>query len=259
MAFEEEACASLVVGLENRLGVLPEVVVAPDAGAAELVPPRLGNDVVAPEGAPLVAVLVAPEVAVLAAGLPQLNPPPADAPAPDNMLLLGAADEVGAGVFPPRENVGAALDAAWEEAGCVAGVVPRVKAGFAGVEEGVVLPSPPKMLLAGFGVCASWAPAVAPWLPPLNRLGVDVEVGVALLFASEEAPALPPRLKSDGVPEVFAADCPEAAPKRLGVEDAEVVAGFAPPNKEGFDCALPLPCLFCCPNKDWPDCVPPLG
>jgi len=121
--------------------------------------------------------------------------------------------------FPPRVKVGGALDVGCEEAGCAADVPPRLNAeGFAGVEEGVVLPRPPKRPPAG--------------------LGVSCAAGVAWF---------PPRVKP---PEGFAAACPEVAPpNRLGAEEV-VVAGFVLPNKEG---ALPVAWLFCWPNKDEPD------
>lgn len=60
--------------------------------------------------------------------------------------------------------------------------------------------------------------------------------GVALLFASLEAAVFPPKLN------------------RLGVEE-EVVAGFAPPNK---DDPAPVVWLLCWPNKEEPDWAPPL-
>jgi hypothetical protein len=146
VVLEDEVGAALVAGLENRL-VVPVVGAAPEAGAAELPPPRENSDgaddvaVVAP---PVVAVVEAPAVAVLLAGadglLNKLKPPPVEAAAPPNMLLLGAAEEVGGAVLPPKDRVGVALDA-----GCAAGVAPRPNDGFAGVEEGVVLPRPPKV------------------------------------------------------------------------------------------------------------------
>jgi hypothetical protein len=262
VVFEDEVCAPLVAGFENRL-VAPEVGAAPEVGVAELPPPRPANS----EGAadvvvvvPLVAVVEAPVVAVLLAGalgFPQLKPPPVEAPAPPN-ILLGAAEEVGGAVFPPKDKVGVALDVGCEAAGC-AGVAPRPNDGFAGVEEGVVLPRPPKRLPAGLGVCASCAPVVA-WFPPPNRFVVGVEVGAALLFASVEVPVFPPKLKSEGVlelPRVFPAGCPEVAPpNKLGAEDEDVVAGFAPPNKDGAEPPAWLPCW---PNKDPPDWAPPLA
>ena len=84
--------------------------------------------------------------------------------------------------------------------------------GFAAVA-GVVLPSPPKRPPAGLGVCASCPLGVEDWFPP-NRFDVGAAVGVALLFASVELAVFPPKLN------------------RLGVEEAVVVAGFAPPNSD---------------------------
>jgi hypothetical protein len=243
--FEDEVCASLVAGFENRLGV-PEVGAAPEPGAAEPPPPKPENS----DGAEDVAVVAeeAPVVAVLVAGafgFAKLKPPPVEAATPPSMLLLGAAEEVGAAVFPPKERAGC------EELGCAADVAPRPNDGFAGIEEGVVLPRPPNRLPAGLGVCASCAPDVVAWLPPPNRFDEDVEVGAALLFA------VFPSLKSEGVlelPRVFPADCPEGAPPNMpGVEDDGVAAGFAPPNKDGVE----PPWLFCWPNKEPPDWAPP--
>jgi hypothetical protein len=245
VVFEDEVGAALVAGLENRL-VVPVVGAAPEAGAAELPPPRENSDgaddvaVVAP---PVVAVVEAPAVAVLLAGadglLNKLKPPPVEAAAPPNMLLLGAAEEVGGAVLPPKDRVGVALDA-----GCAAGVAPRPNDGFAGVEEGVVLPRPPKRLPAGLGVCEPCAPDVVGWFPPPKGFVEGVEVGAALLSASVE-PVFPPNLKSDGVlepPRLFPAGCPEVAPpNKLGVEDEDVVAGFAP----NMDEVGPPAWLFC--------------
>jgi hypothetical protein len=247
VVLEVDAGASLVPGLLNKLGVVPEVEVVPDAGAAELPPPRLGNRDELDDAVVVAAPLVA-AVLVGAAGLPQLKPPPVEAPAPENKLLVGPAEEVGAAMFPPKVEDGAALDAGWEEAGCVAGVVLRLNPrGFAGVDEGVVLPRPPKRPPAGFAACAFCAPGVVAWFAPPKRFVVGVEVGAAFLFASVEAPVFPPKLKSEPVlelPRGFAADWPEVAPlNRLGVEE-EVVAGFALPNKEEPVCAPPLAWLF---------------
>ena len=120
-------------------------------------------------------------------------------------------------MFPPRVKVDGALDVGCEEAGCAADVVPILNAeGFAGVEEGVVLPMPLKRLPEGLGV--SCAAGVA-WFPPREKAG-------------------------------FAAVCPEVAPpNRLGADEV-VVAGFVLPNKEE---APPLAWLLCWPNKDEPD------
>ena len=168
---DDAAGASLAAGLLNKLGVVPEVVVAAVAGAADEAlpppspPPMLGNkdelddaDVV---GAPLVAVVVAPVVAAVlagAAGLAKLKPPPVDAgveaPAGENRLGVAEADD--AVLFPPRLKPEAGVEGACEEAGCAGGAPtlnpPR---GFAGVEEGVVLPSPPKRPPAGLEACVS--------------------------------------------------------------------------------------------------------
>jgi hypothetical protein len=265
VVFADGVCAALVVGLENRLEGA-EAGAAAEVGAVELPPPRPeksdGAADVAVVAPPVVAVVDAPVVAVLLAGtdgLNRLKPPPVEAPAPPNMLLLGAAEDVGAAVFPPKEKLGAALEAGCEEAGCAAGVAPRPNDGFAGVEEGVVLPRPLKRLPAGLEVCASCAPDAVAWVPP-KRFGVGVEVGAALLLASAEALVFPPSLKSEGAPElprVFPAGCPEVAPpNRLGVADEDAVAGFAPPNKDGVD---PPAWLFCWPNRDAPDWAPPLA
>jgi hypothetical protein len=158
-------------------------------------------------GAPLVAVVVAPVVAAVlagAAGLAKLKPPPADAPveAAGGENRLGVAEADDAALFPPRFRPEAGLDEGWDEAGC-AGVAPTLNPpkGFAGVDEGVVLPSPP------------------------NRL----PAGAVVLFASFEAPEVPPRLKP---PEGLVADCPGVLPNKPGVEDDVVAAGFAPPNKD---------------------------
>ena len=262
-----DAGTSPPAGLLNRLGVVPEVDAAVEAaGAAELPPPRplprLGNSDVPDDavvvGAPAVAVVVAPVVAAVlagAAGLPKPKPPPVEAgvelPAVENMLLEVPAEEAAPPVFPPRLRAGAPLDAGCEEDGCAAGVAPRLKAGFAGVEEGVVLPSPPKRPPAGLGVCESCAPDDDVWFPPPKRFDEGAEAGVALLFAS--APVFPPRLRP---PRGFAADCPEVAPpKRPGPEDEVVVAGFAPPKSED---PPPLAWLLCWPNKEEPDWAPPL-
>lgn len=251
-----DAGASFPAGLLNRLGVVLEVVVlAPVvAGAAEAPPPSplpkpeksdVPDDAV-DVGAPAVAVVVAPAVAVVlaeAAGLPKLKPPPDEAgvelAAVENRLLGAPAEEAVVPVFPPRLNVGAPVDVGCEDVGCADDVDPRVNPeGFA-VVAGVVLPSPPKRLPAGLGVCASCPPDAAVWFPPPNRFDVGVADGVALLFASVEAPVFPPRLRP---PRGFAADCPAVAPpNRLGVED-DVVAGFAPPNR---DDPPPLVWLLC--------------
>jgi hypothetical protein len=159
---DDAAGASLAAGLLNKLGVVPEVVVAAVAGAADEAlpppspPPMLGNkdelDDAVVVGAPLVAVVVAPVVAAVlagAAGLAKLKPPPVDAgveaPAGENRLGVAEADD--AVLFPPRLK---------PEAG-VEGVAPTLNPprGFAGVEEGVVLPSPPKRPPAGLEACVS--------------------------------------------------------------------------------------------------------
>jgi hypothetical protein len=166
---DDAAGASLAAGLLNKLGVVPEVVVAAVAGAADEAlpppspPPMLGNkdelDDAVVVGAPLVA--VAPVVAAVlagAAGLAKLKPPPVDAgveaPAGENRLGVAEADD--AVLFPPRLKPEAGVDEGCEEAGC-AGVAPTLNPprGFAGVEEGVVLPSPPKRPPAGLDACVS--------------------------------------------------------------------------------------------------------
>lgn len=168
---DDAAGASLAVGLLNKLGVVPEVVVAAVAGAADEAlpppspPPMLGNkdelDDAVVVGAPLVAVVVAPVVAAVlagAAGLAKLKPPPVDAgveaPAGENRLGVAEADD--AVLFPPRLKPEAGVEEACEEAGC-AGVAPTLNPprGFAGVEEGVVLPSPPKRPPASLEACVS--------------------------------------------------------------------------------------------------------
>ncbi len=246
---DDAAGASLPAGLLNKLGVVPDVVVvaAPEAADVVFPPPsplpRLGNkdepDDAVVVGVPLVAVVVAPVVAAVlagAAGLGKLKPPPVEAPvdAPAGENKLGAAEPDDAALFPPRVKPEVAVDEGCVEAGGAADVAPKLNPpkGFAGVEEGVVLPIPAKMLPAGLEACAS-CDAGFDWFPPPKR----VEAGAAALFASFEAPVFPPRLKPL---EGFAAGCPGVALNRLGVEDAVVVAGFAP-NKEGVP---PLAWLF---------------
>jgi hypothetical protein len=140
----------------NKLGVLlvAVAVAAPDDADVEVAPPIPENRDVPPvvaAVAPLAeAVVVAPLAAgvllgVEVAGFPKLNKelPPADAPvldaAPANKLEAGAADDVGAAVFPPRVKDGM-LEEGWEAAGAAC-VVPRLKVGglLAGVAEGVAL------------------------------------------------------------------------------------------------------------------------
>lgn len=158
LVFDADGCSAVVAGLEavapNRLGALLVAVAAPDAAGAELaapVPENKEGAAVAVDVAPAPAVVVVAPLAagVLlgaeAAGLPMVNKelPPVDAPVldptPANKLEAGAADDVGAGVFPPRPK-----DAMLED-GCevaeAAGVVPMLKAGglLAGVEEVVAL------------------------------------------------------------------------------------------------------------------------
>jgi hypothetical protein len=155
-----EGCSAVVAGFApppklKRLGVLLVAVPAPEVAGAELPPPIVGNSD-EPEAVAVVApvpavVVVAPLVAGVlpgaeAAGLPMLNREllPVDAPvldpAPANMLEEGAADDVAAGVFPPRLK-DAMLDGGCEDA-VVAGVAPMLKAGglLAGVEEDVAGP-----------------------------------------------------------------------------------------------------------------------
>ena len=154
-----DGCSAVAAGLEaappNRLGALLGVVVAPDAAGVELAPPPSPENnegaAVAVDVAPAPAVVVVapPAAGVLldagAAGLPMVNKelPPVDAPvldpAPANKLEAGDADDVGAGVFPPRPNEAMLVDGC-EVAGA-AGVLPMLKAGalLAGVEEEVLL------------------------------------------------------------------------------------------------------------------------
>jgi hypothetical protein len=261
VVLDDAAGASLPAGLLNRLEVAPDVVVvaAPEAPDVVFPPPnplpRLGNKDVFDDavvvGAPLVAVVVAPVVAAVlagAAGLGKLKPPPVDAgvEAPAGEKRLGAAEPDDAALFPPRLKPEVAVDGGCEEAGA-ADVVPRLNPpnGFAGVEEGVLLSSPPKRPPPGLEACPSCEPG-ADWFPPPNRPLEGVDAGAAALFASPEAPVFPPRLKP---PEGFAADCPGVVPNRPGVEDEVVVAGFWP-NKEDVP---PLVWLF------WPNRLPPGG
>lgn len=140
----------------KRLEGAPEVAPAPEAGVAELPPPR-------PEKAVEPAVVVAgPLVAgvlagVEAGGLPQLKVllPAAGAgvldPAPANRLPLAGADDAGAAAVPPRDGV-EPVDA---------GADPRLNpSGLAGVDEGVVLPGTPKRPDVGTA-CPCCAPEVA--------------------------------------------------------------------------------------------------
>lgn len=154
LVFDVDGCSVVAAGLgaPNKLGALLVAVVAPDAAGAELAPPSPENNdgaVVAVDVAPAVVVVAPLDAGVLpgaeAAGLPMVNKelPPAGLlalePAPANKLEAGAADDVGAGVFPPRLKE-AMLVEGWEVAGA-AGVLPMLKAGalLAGVEEEVVL------------------------------------------------------------------------------------------------------------------------
>lgn len=171
-----DGCAAVVAGfaapIPNKLGALLVVVAAPEVAGAELPPPIPENS--DEPGAVDVAVVlpavvvVAPLAAVVlpgveAAGLPMLNkelPPvvaPVLDPAPENKPELGAAEDVGAGVFPPRLKE-AMFDGGWEDAGA-AGVAPMLKVGglLAGVDEVVAL-APPNS--GGFGVDCPCAPAV---------------------------------------------------------------------------------------------------
>jgi hypothetical protein len=116
-----DGCSAVVAGFElaapKRLGVPLVAVPAPDVAGAELAPPRPENiddpDAVAVVAPVPAVVVVAPLVAgplpvAEAAGLPMLNrellpvAAPVLAPAPANKLEAGAADDVGAGVFPPK-------------------------------------------------------------------------------------------------------------------------------------------------------------
>lgn len=283
VAVDAGACVVPVEGLLKRFDVAPVVVVAAEAGAAELPPPRpprlgkgdgppppprVGNkdvpDAVVVVAPPLVAVVVAPVEAIVLArvdvvGLPQpkVEPPPVDAPAvgaaPAKRPLAGAAEDAGAAV-PPRLRVGVELVVDCEVAGGAAGVAPRLNPdGFAGVEEGVVLPNPPKSPDLG-AACAADCPVEA--CPGEKRPVGAGEAAGALLFASAGAPALPaPRSPAPGVelPRGFAAEKPvEAPPKRVGVVEEEVVDGFAPNNDEPA-CVAPPAWLFCWPNKEVPD------
>lgn len=224
-----EGCAPVAAGFApKRLDAVPAAVAAtPDAEVAELWPPRLGKDV-APAvvvGGPLVAGVVSPLVAevaagVVAGGLPQLNeePPAAGAvgvdPAPGKSPPLAGADDVGAAAFPPKDGVDAVA----------AGVDPRLNPiDFAGVDEGVELERPPKSADLG-AACPSCAPEFAVAAPPPKRPPNGVEdAGVAGLFASEEAPALPNSADPGAeLPRGFAAELP----KRVGAADEVGAAGF---------------------------------
>jgi len=221
---EWEGCAPEVAGFApKRLGAVPDVAVAPDAGVAELWPPRLGKGV-APAvvvGGPLVAdvvpLLVADVSGVDAGGLPQLNeePPVAGAvgvdPVPAKSPPLAGAEDAGAVALPPKDGVEVVA----------AGVEPSFNSiGFAGVDEGVELERAPKSPVLGVA-CAS---CVAVAVPPPNRPpGGAEEAGVAGLFASEEAPMLP-KSPDPGVelPRGFAAELL----KRVGAAEEGVDAGF---------------------------------
>lgn len=262
MAVDVDGCAPVAAGLLKRLGAVLDAAAAVDVGGAEL-PPRLGNcddppppprlgksdwpDVAVVAVGPLVAVDVGPLagtelVGAEPAGLPQLN---------DGALLVatpvlegaaakrpppGAAELVGVAELPPRVNVGGAVPEACPGA-CAEEFPPRLNPprGFAGVDEGVVLASPPKS-------------------PELGAVGAE-EVGVVVLFASAEAPVFP-RLKRPEpgaeLPKGLAAA--DAPPNRLGAAEEEVVAGCAPPpNKDEPVWALEAAGLFCWPNKEEPD------
>ena len=280
--------AAVDAGLLNRLEVVPELAAAPEADGAELPPPRLGNDdepdpppsvgnsdepdavVVVPP--PLVAVVVAPPAAPVLAGvdvggLAQLKvvPPPEEGavldPAPAKRLLDGAAEDAGAAMFPPKLKDGAAPAVGCDEVGCAADEVPRLnppRGLLAGVEEGVVLPRPPKSGFGGF--CAPCVLDVAAWFPPPKRPEVGVDAAGALLFASVE-PSVFPRLNLGGsLPRGFAAEDPEAAAMNgLAEVDEDVGVGFAPPNNDDPACAVPLGWLFCWPNKEEPVWALPLA
>lgn len=166
-------CAALAAGLLKRLGA------APEAGAAELVTPRLGNcddpvpaprlgKAVDPDGAVVVGAALAAGVlaGADAGGLPQPNElplpgvAPAFDPAPAKRPVPEAADDAGVAKGPPRFREGVEPVEACPGADA-AGVDPMLNpSGFAGFAEGVVLPIAPKS--PGLGaVCPACAPGVA--------------------------------------------------------------------------------------------------
>lgn len=283
MPVDAGGCVALVDGLLNRVDAVPEVAVAVEAGAAELPPPRpprLGNcddpppprvgngdvpDAVVVVAPPLVAVVVAPVEAVVlvgvdAAGLPQLKvePPAAEVPAlaaPAKRPLAGAAEDAGAVLFPPKLKPAVEVVAGCELAGVAPDVAPILNpSGFAGVEDGVVLPRPPKS--PDFGAaCAAGVPVE--FAAGAKRPVGAGEAGGALLFESAAAPVFPaPSSPEPGVelPRGFAAV--DAPPNRFGVVDEDVVDGFAP-NNDNPVCAAPPVWLLCWPNKE--GCVVPPG
>ena len=132
VAVDEGACAPLAGALLNILGAVPEVVVAPEAGGAELPPPRLGKgddpEAVVVGVAALAAVVAAPAGGGILAGvdmlgLPKLNkePPAAEVPvvvpAPAKRLFVEVASETETPAFPPKLKVGAEDAAACELGG----------------------------------------------------------------------------------------------------------------------------------------------
>lgn len=224
-------------GLLKRFGVAPELLAAPEVGVLELAPPSPENSEdpgAVDVGAPLVAVVVVVElVGADAVGLLPREKPAPVADAPEKRLLVGAEDVPGAVEVPPRLKPDAGV--VEDGAGCEeAGVVPKEKAGFAGVEEGVVLLfSPPNNDLGASDAVLEFAAA----FPPPKRLPAGaVEVGAVDLFASLDEPVFPNKpVLGVELPEGFAA----AAPNKLGESVDVVVAGFAPPNKPELGCVFP--------------------
>jgi hypothetical protein len=261
----------------NRPGALLVAVVAPDVAGAELPPPipeksEEPGAVVVGVGAPA-AVLVAPLVAGVlldagAAGLPMLNmelPPgfaPVLEPAFENKPELGAAEDVGAALLPPKVKE-AMVAGGWEDAGAA----PRPKAGglLAGVEEGVALAG---ANMDGFGVDCPCAPAVSAWAPPPKRPEGAEDAGGAPLSAPAAVSLFPPNNPDPGaeLPRGLPAAAP---PKRAGLDADEDVAGFAPksvgaappawllcpPNSVEAACAPAFACVFGAPKSDEPVCV----
>ena len=205
----------------KRLGVAADAGAAPEeAGVAELPPPSDGNsDIVGVSFvvAPVVAVVAAPLVVAVLAGVPGGLPKPKEGLSPAAALGVDAA-------LPNNPEAGVAEDVAGLSAdGWAAAGVPRLKAGV--LLAGVVLFRPPNKP-EGLGV--SGVLAAGALLPPPKRpLGAG-EAGVVLL-ASAEAPALPPPNRFDAgavLPRGFA-----AAPNGLVVPVVGVAAALAPPKR----------------------------
>lgn len=232
----DAGCPALAAGLEKRLVGALDVAVALEVGAAERAPPRLGKGEVADAGAAVAVVLV--EVAAVPAVLAGV-----DAAGLLNKLKpglgAGVLDAAGFATDEKRLGVGAADDGAAELA------PPRLKAGvvFVGAAEAPPRVKPPEGLLAGVeeGVV----------LPMLLNSPEPGAAFVALpLFASPEATE--PKSPVLGVEADPACGVGAALPNMLGVADEDVVAGFAPPKSDVGGCAVPLPVLLCCPNKEEP-------